>query len=49
MTADFAQALVAQPQQHSWTTIDVNLWQACFTSRGRQPCIRNAHSAAVAL
>ena len=34
----FHQALAAQPHQHSWTTIDVNLWQACFTSRGREAC-----------
>ena len=43
------QAIVAQPNQHSWTTIDVNLWQACFTSRDRQACIRNAHFAAEVL
>ena len=36
----FRQALAAQPHQHSWTTIDVNLWQAYFTSRGREACVR---------
>ena len=35
----FRHALAAQPHQYSWTTIDVNLWQACFTSRGREACI----------
>ena len=36
----FRHALATQPHQHSWTTIDVNLWQACSTSRGREACIR---------
>ena len=45
----FRQAIVAQPHEHSWTTIDVNLWQVCFTSRDRQALIRNAHFAAEAL
>ena len=36
----FRHTLAAQPHQHSWTTIDVNLWQACFTSRDREACIR---------
>ena len=45
----FRQAIVAQPHQHSWTTIDVYLWQACFTSRGSQARIRSAHFAAEAL
>ena len=35
----FRQVLATQSHQHSWTTIDMNLWQACFTSRGREACI----------
>ena len=35
----FCQAFAAQLHQHSWTTIDVSLWQACFTSRSLEACI----------
>ena len=55
----FRQALAAQPHEHSWTTIDVNLCQVCLTVVAvRHVSVvtlctllsrRNAHSAAEAL
>ena len=36
----FRRALSSMPKQYSWQVIDPNLWQSCFTSRGRASCPR---------
>jgi len=36
----FRRALATLPDQYRWDTIDPNLWQAAFTSRGRPVCSR---------